>query len=212
MKILLFLIVILSSFSAFSGERNDQHLKRLGELDFKASSAQNEGRYKESEKYRKELIQVMRSIGFSPSEIARQLSNLSSVQNLNGNGVAAEKSARDAIAILKEYPTSDKLQIAILNGNLGGALLLQDKLGESRSLYNEELASLKKIGMKDSHFAASAKIGIGEIEAKNGNYLVAKTLYEEALSVFLKISDESHPLTSKYLKEYKAIVKNAKNQ
>ena len=210
MKYLFSFFLLTCSWLSLANNSSDTAVQLIGKLGYQASIAQNEGRYPESEAMRAQLVSLMRVSNAPKVELARQLSNLASIQNHNLKGEEAEQSALEAFEILASYPTSDQVQIAVLNGNLAGALLLQNKLEASRKYYLKELAILKQIGQQDSHFAASARIGIGAIEAKLGNFDKAKALYEDALDVFLKISDETHPLTRRYLQELEAIKRSLK--
>ncbi|MFT5543718.1 MAG: tetratricopeptide (TPR) repeat protein [Glaciecola sp.] len=212
MKQLLLLFLLLVSFFCTSAEESvEKVMKLISQLGYEASIAQNEGKYSESEEKRAKLISLMRTFNAPKIELARQLSNLASIQNLNAKGVEAEESAIEALEILKLHPTNDQIQIAILNGNLAGALLLQNKLEASRKYYLKELAILEQIDQLDTHFAASARVGIGAIEAKLGNFLKAKELYESALEIFLKMSDETHPQTKRYIEELKKIKSSIQN-
>lgn len=210
MKYIFLIPLLLASWFSVANNSIEKVTKLIGQLGYEANIAQNEGRYGVSEEKRAQLVSLMRVSNAPKVELARQLSNLASAQNHNLNGEHAEKSALEAFEILKSHPSNDQIQIAVLNGNLAGALLLQDKLEASRKYYLEELEILNQIGKQNSHFAASAKIGIGSIEAKLGNFVEARELYEEALKVFLQISDKTHPLTSRYLQELE-VIKNSIN-
>jgi eukaryotic-like serine/threonine-protein kinase len=205
MRVHLAFFILCCSAGLAQGQVEDRILRTLGALASQADSQQNQGNYSESESSRRQLISLMEQTNFSPVEIARQLSNLASVLNLSGNPEEAQMSCERAQSILEKNPTDDLVQEAVLLGNLAEALRLQGNLEGARVRFEEELSLLSSSGLGDTHFAASAMVGIGAVEAELGNLQEAKALYEVALPIFLKISDESHPTTARIVQEYETI-------
>jgi tetratricopeptide (TPR) repeat protein len=171
-----------------------------------ANSAQNVGDYVASEQARRRAILMMIAAEAPPVEMARQLSNLASVLNINGKPVEAEKLCREAEALLTYYPTEDHVQLAALRGNLAEALRRQHQLDEARKKFEDALKILSTISLGDSHFAASNIIGLGAIEAELGNSDEAVAYYERALPVLIAIGGKDHPLIQRYVSEYKTLL------
>ena len=197
-------LIVLGCFPVFAQDQNDV-LQLIQVLAIQADSQQNQGNYSESESSRRQLISVMERAGAPPPEIARQLSNLASVLNLSGKPAEAQGLCERAQAILEDNPTDDPVQEAVLLGNLAQALRLQGDLEGARSKFEQELLLLSNLGLDATHFAASAMVGIGAIDAESGNLVEAVARYEVALPIILGISDESHPTTARILEEYEEI-------
>ncbi|AEF54218.1 tetratricopeptide repeat protein [Marinomonas posidonica] len=210
------ILALLSLLFAFSANAQNGTaegvMKMMGALDQRASQAQNEGNYVRAEESRRQLISLMEKTNFQPSEIARQLSNLASVLNLIDKPEEAEIILERALGLLDSDPASDKVQLAVLNGNLGEALLKQGKHDSARARYEDELDTLRELSMESTHFSASAHIGIGTIEAELGKFDKALIHYEFAIPIFRSISDDSHPVTRRVLREYEEIQRKANGQ
>jgi tetratricopeptide (TPR) repeat protein len=211
-RILVLTIVLIANASSAQSGSDDELFSKLGSLVQNADSAQNLGDYAASEKYRRQVVSIMTQARLDPVEIARQQSNLSSVLNINGKPKEAEKFARDAKELLLRFPTNDKVQLAVLSGNLAEALRQQSKLDEARINFEEELKVLSEISLIDSHLAASAMAGLGAVEAELGDFKKAFDYYEKAIPIFLGISDESHPVTQRYLQEFGKVKRQIDNQ
>jgi len=207
----LMLILLAPSVNA-QDDDTERFLQMLGALDQQAAQAQNEGNYTQAVKSRRQLISLMEQVNFRPSEIARQLSNLASVLNILGQPVEAQTALEMALELLNRNPTNDKVQMAVLQGNLGEALFKQGEFESARVRFKNELDILRELSMENTHFAASARIGIGSIEAKLGNYNEALAHYEFAIPILRSISDDSHPVTSRVLGEYEEIRQIADDQ
>jgi len=184
----------------------------MGALNQQASQAQNEGNYVQAEESRRQLISLMEQVNFRPAEISRQLSNLASVLNILDQQEEALIALERALELLEENPTNDRVQIAVLQGNLGEALFKHGELDSARERYENELEILRELSMENTHFAASARVGIGKIEAQLGDYDEALTHYEFAIPIFRSISDDTHPVTSRVLAEYEEIRSNVDSQ
>nr|WP_239445571.1 tetratricopeptide repeat protein [Vibrio nigripulchritudo] len=186
-------------------DKNDTTYRLLNVLIEQADSAQNQGDYVSSEKVRRQVVTIMTQAGVDPVEIARQLSNLASVLNINNQPQEAESLVLEAMELLEDNPSQDRIQLAVLRGNLGEALRKQGKIDEAQVAFEEELNLLEKENLLDTHFAASAKAGLGAIQAERGNFQEALMYYEQAIPIFLSISNESHPVTSRYIREFEAV-------
>ncbi|WP_261841856.1 tetratricopeptide repeat protein [Aliamphritea ceti] len=208
-----FALISLFLFLAFNVHAQDDATKSfiqvMGALNQQAAQAQNQGDYAQAEESRRQLVSLMEQVNFRPSEIARQLSNLASVLNLINKPKDAQVELERALELLDSNPTSDRLQLAVLNGNLGEALLKQGVYDSARTRYEIELDILRDLSMENTHFSASARIGIGAIEAELGNVDEALGHYEFAIRIFRSLSDDSHPVTSRVLGEYEELQRKA---
>lgn len=211
MRAISFILVLLSATVIAQDDASERIMRTMSSLNQQAAQSQNEGNYAAAIESRRQLISLMETVRFPQSQLAQQLSNLASLLNLNGNPSEAQALCERALQILEEYPTDDPVLVAVLQGNMGNALRLQGDLVGARQRFETELSLLSDLGMTETHFAASAKDGIGAIEAQSGNLEAAKALYEEAIPVFLEISDESHPTTAKIIKEYQLVLQRIGN-
>lgn len=210
------ILAILSIVFAFSAHAQDDAADRImqlmGSLSQQAAQAQNEGNYAQAKESRRQLISMMEQVNFRPAEIARQLSNLASVLNILDEPEEAQIALEKALELLDANPTNDRVQIAVLHGNLGEALSKQGEYELAREQYESELETLQELTMENTHFAASARVGIGKIEVQLGNFDEALTHYEFAIPIFRSISEDTHPVTSRVLREYEDIQSNINGQ
>ncbi len=205
---LLLLCVIPIFLMGCSPSTKREKSDHLNSLLQNAYSSQNKGNFVQAERYHRQALEYMKGLeGFPSHEIARQLSNLASSLNHLKKGEEAEKLLYEAQEILKDFPSSDVMQYAVLYGNIAESQRLQGKLKEAEANYQKALFIAEKNEKGDKIFIASDKAGLALIWAQQGKCRQAEIYYKEALPILIKRGGSDHPIVKKIQTEYNGITK-----
>ena len=98
---------------------------------------------------------------------------------LQGDYSASEAQWREALAIRRRL--GQRLQVAVLLGNLGSVALVHDEHAKARALYEEALSISRELG--DRRSVALWLQNLGLLSFATGDCLAAQSLLEESLSI-----------------------------
>jgi hypothetical protein len=154
-----------------------QSLEQLGSVAQQASGAQKAGNYTAAERLDRQVLEgVSRLPGFPPSERARQMANLASVLNFQGNAPEVLRLLGSAEELLKSSSTADPAQLVTLQFNFARshALQVEWKLAEER--YQAGFKILERESALDSvhaneglaGFQAQVSANVGRTRACDG--------------------------------------------
>src|SRR4051812_4782086 len=193
--------------SMMLGAQTQDDVSRLDALQEQAAAAQNAGRYEEAERLHRAVLDGATLIpGFPANQLARLLSNLASVLNLQNRADEALPLLRRAQELLEKQPSSDPAQYSSLHGNFGHAYAQQGDLKAAEREYNESIDVLTKAGVTDRRYLFEFDYGLGYVYWKTGRLVEARRRYEAAPEGVRAIAPPSHPIRQQWEQEYQAIV------
>jgi tetratricopeptide (TPR) repeat protein len=205
MQLLATITVVLVSMML--GAQTQDDVSRLAALHEQAAAAQNAGKYEEAERLHRAVVDgASRLPGFPANELARLLSNLASVLNLQNRPSEALPLLRRAQELLAKQPSADPAQYSALHGNFGRAYAKQGDWKAAEREYNESISVLAKAGVSDRMYLFEFDYGLGYVYWKTGRLVEARKRYEAALETVRSISPPSHPVRQQWEQEYRAIL------
>ncbi len=190
-------------FASQSAAEADREISKLATLHQQAVAAQNAGNYKEAERLHRAVVERMVLIpDFPVNEQARQLSNLASALNLRGKPTEALPLLHRAQGFLAKQPSEDPAQYSTLHFNLGRTYALQRAWASAEQQYIEGIEVLTKARVSDRTYLFEADAGLAYVYWKTGRLAEAKSRYEAALQFVRTFAPRSHPVLTRWEREY----------
>jgi tetratricopeptide (TPR) repeat protein len=169
-------VLILYAARAATGGETWDELRRNGTL------AWQQGRYPEAKRY---LEAAMAQFPFDGQDLRRvdPDDELASVYELLGDLAGAERSYRDAMAILGNHPEAKPGMRATVLADFGSFCSNQGRFREATEVLESALAgSRAALGERDVR-TATLKSGLGQVYLLEGRLAKAEPLLQEALEV-----------------------------
>jgi tetratricopeptide (TPR) repeat protein len=146
----------------------------------------------------KELKFVRAGFGPGPAQ-AVSLIDLGSAYWRVGNYEKAEATYREALAIYRKAPGTDRADLARSLNGLALVLRDREKLGEAEDTYREALTLLRGRFGENHSEVASVLSNLGVVLHGEGKLAEAETLQREALDIRRKLFGSEHPDVSNSL-------------
>lgn len=131
--------------------------------------------------------------------------NLSNVKCMQKDYPAAEKLAREALAIREKILGPDHEEIAICLSNIGNIALRDNRLDEAKPLFDRALAIARK--NNDSKDEATIMSNIGSLLRDQKDYPKAEELFTKAIAQHEKLLGTNHPTVAEDLLSYSKCLK-----
>lgn len=129
------------------------------------------------------------------SAAATDLRNEGADYQAQGEYARAERSFRDAVALLEEAPGSHEEELGCLLNDLADVLYAQGKYGSAtESLYGRALESLETINGRDHPDVANILNNLAALHQVRGDYRQAEALSQRSVSILEDIFENKRAL------------------
>lgn len=156
------------------------------------------GQYQEAEQcFIKEYNIRCQIFGDNHLDLAETIHSLGAVHLVTKRYEQAKQYFQQAITLRQnEESNYQKLLIANSLNGIADTLYEQQFFNDAIRVYNMAIELVLKFSNNNA-FLASSKIGIANINARLGNYEIARNLYQEAIFILEKVYGNKHPELAK---------------
>ena len=164
------------------------------ELNEKARTLYQQGRYSEAAEVALELLRVAeKTFGSNHAKVAESLNNLASVYQADAKYTEAEPLYKRALALWEEVTGPDHPSVATTLNYLAGLYRVQGRYAEAVPLYERALAIDEKALGKDHPGVTRDLNDLGELYRIQGKNSEAESLHKRSLEIREKALGPDHP-------------------
>ncbi|KAK2468823.1 hypothetical protein H9L39_19585 [Fusarium oxysporum f. sp. albedinis] len=172
------------------------HLRRLNSMETVALELTSQGRYKEAQQIRQQIMELRRKLlGDEHPDTLTSMNGLSDILVCLGKFQEAEKIYQSTLELRKKVLGDEHPDTLMSMNGLADALLCLEKFQEAEKIYQSTLELRKKVLGDEHPDTLTSMNGLSDTLVCLGKFQEAEEIYRSALALRKKVLGDEHPDT-----------------